>query len=107
MKTGPSVSPLTHLPKDMRDPEAAVKEKREAERLKRLVGEGQVMCSDAGQQLVALVKKRLEKRLAALAKADAQCCAYVAILKDMGVKYAAAKKATKDLAARYLTDADE
>lgn len=77
--------------------EAAARQRLKDEAAWQGVGE-----SDAGRQLLALIKGKLDKRVEELVKADPEATAYVKILKEMGLKEATARAAAKALFEKEL-----
>lgn len=58
--------------------------------------------SDAGRQILHIVQRKYEARVAELTKVDPECQAYEKIVKEIGVKEAMAKGAARQLFQRSL-----
>lgn len=63
--------------------------------------------SDAGGQLLIIVRSKYEARVAELTKVDPECQAYEKILRDIGVKEGMAKNAARQLFQRALKKTEE
>lgn len=63
--------------------------------------------SEAGQQLLTIVRAKYATRVAELAKADPECQAYDKILREIGVKEGMAKGAARQLYQRSLKKNEE
>jgi hypothetical protein len=105
--SGVKIDPVTGQPvKAESGDKAAETEKRENDLLKERAAWLDVSQTDAGRQLVEMVKARLLARVEALAKADPEAAAYVKILAEIGVKEGIAEAAAQALFEKTLRRKD-
>ena len=100
---GPSVDPVTGQPK--RQTDHARKQIREANTEKQLREQAEnleLVFSDKGEKFKELVLGRLDVRIEQLIQNDAEASAYMHILRTLGHKFNAAKRASNELYRRHM-----
>ncbi|MFH1158466.1 MAG: hypothetical protein V1721_06245 [Pseudomonadota bacterium] len=107
-RSGVKTDPTTGRPV-----EEAIKEKERAqEKQEETLLKGQAAFqgfseSDAGTQLLIIVRSKYEARVMELTKVDPECQAYEKIVREIGVKEAMAKGAARQLFQRSLKKNEE
>lgn len=107
-RSGVKTDPVSGRPVD-----EAIKEKAAAQdKLEDTLLKGQAAFqgfseSEAGTQLLIIVRSKYEARVAELTKVDPECMAYDKILREIGVKEALAKGAARQLFQRSLKKNEE
>lgn len=101
--SGVKIDPVTGRPLEQVTAERDnANEKQQANMLKEQADWFDVTKTDAGAKIIALVTGRLTARIDALITADPEAAAYVAVLREMGIKEGLARAATKQLFERYV-----
>jgi len=77
-------------------------EKAQKERLEKQAGFLGVLNAQASKELVKMIDEKLTARVEELVKNDSQAKSYIEILKELGVKQGAARKAAKELQDKYF-----
>jgi hypothetical protein len=98
-----TLKPVTANPED----KALAAEELKDKNLKAQAAWMNVSQTEAGRQLVDLIREKLNARVSALVKADPEADAYVKILTDLGVKEGMATAASRELVAKALKRAEK
>jgi len=99
------IDPVTGRPAEQIRAEKGDEEKREQESLLREQAAWMAVSkTEAGAKLLALVMQKLTCRIEKLVEADPEAAAYVAILKEIGIKEGLARNASKSLFERYVKE---
>lgn len=85
MRQGPSVSPVTGLPYP-EDDRPAEREQREERARHRAAEFGGELESPVGQQVVDLIERRLQTRIAQMVTADVEASTLAGLLHELGRK---------------------
>lgn len=102
--SGVKIDPISGRPvkEESREGKVKAEEERQETLLKSQAAWQRVSQTEAGKNLLAMITEKLENRVAALVKDDAESQAYMKILTEMGVKEGVASAAVKTLMAKSI-----
>ncbi len=102
MEQGPDIDPVEQKPVDSLKTKKVEREQKKEHSLRKQAEFINVVISEEGQLLIALIAKKLEKRILKLISDDPEARAYEKILTDVKHKENLAKKAINEIYQRQF-----